>query len=116
MARKKTKPKRSFRITPGPLPLDVIRKRFDPSPLEQYHERMKRLQGGPLVDIDPGKYIATGRSLWRDQKFPIRLNDGDESGTWDALQQHVILQKSSSVSLRTVSAPSTCKGEMIADA
>ncbi|GAB1742792.1 hypothetical protein NU219Hw_g8502t1 [Hortaea werneckii] len=101
MARKKTKPKRSFRITPGPLPLDAIRKRFDPSPLQQYHERLKRLQGGPLVDIDPGKYIAAGRVWWKDQKFPARPHDGDESGIWDALQQHVIPQKSCPVSLRT---------------
>ncbi|KAI7529786.1 hypothetical protein KC331_g15024 [Hortaea werneckii] len=82
MARKKTKPKRYFRNTPGPLSLDAIHEVFDSSPLDQYLERMKRLQREPLVDMD--------RSLWKDQNFPAKRQGGDGSRRWDAMQQRAL--------------------------
>ncbi|KAI7153607.1 hypothetical protein KC349_g8232 [Hortaea werneckii] len=99
MARKKTKPKRYFRNTPGPLSLDAIHEVFDSSPLDQYLERMKRLQREPLVDMD--------RSLWKDQNFHAKRQGGDETRRWDAMQQRAFnLQRgfdlqSSLLSLRT---------------
>ncbi|KAI7647796.1 hypothetical protein KC319_g11557, partial [Hortaea werneckii] len=44
--------KKTVRHTPGPLPLDALRVLFDSSPEAQYLERMRRLQGEPLVDND----------------------------------------------------------------
>ncbi|KAI7163787.1 hypothetical protein KC316_g12910 [Hortaea werneckii] len=99
MAKKKTKPKRSLRNTPGPLSLKAIHKVFDSSSLAQYLERMKRLQREPLVDMD--------RSLGKDQNFPAKLQGGDGSRRWNAMLQRAFnLQRvfdlqSSLLSLRT---------------
>ncbi|KAI7497798.1 hypothetical protein KC367_g5614 [Hortaea werneckii] len=107
MAKKKTKPRRSFRHTPGPLPLDAIGTLFNSSPSAQYLERMKRLQGEPLEHIDPGQHIATDRSLWKDPESPAKLHGGDEGGMWDSMQQQVVHQKIHSAFLHTPTAVET---------
>ncbi|KAI7260525.1 hypothetical protein KC345_g10033 [Hortaea werneckii] len=101
MAKKKTKPRRFVRHTPGPLRLDALRTLFDLSPQAQYLERMKRLQGEPLVAIDTGKYIAIDTSLWKGENPPSELYNGDESDTASMLQQKMVHHKSSLARLHT---------------
>ncbi|KAI6894738.1 hypothetical protein KC318_g9562 [Hortaea werneckii] len=100
MARKKTKPKRSFRNTPGPLSLEAIHKVIDSSSLAQYLERMKRLQGGPLVDIDSDKYVVTDRLLGKEPKLLGRFLKGHESEAAAVFEQSVVCLKDDSERLR----------------
>ncbi|KAI7303025.1 hypothetical protein KC315_g15859 [Hortaea werneckii] len=100
MARKKTKPKRSFRNTPGPLSLEAIHKVIDSSSLAQYLERMKRLQGGPLVDIDSDKYVVTDRLLGKEPKLLGRFLKGHESEAAAVFERSVVCPKDDSERLR----------------
>lgn len=104
MARKKTKPKRSFRNTPGPLSLDAIHKVFDSSSLAQYLERMKRLQRESLVDIDSDKYVVTDRLLGKEPKLLGRFLKGHESEAAAVFERSVVCLKDDSERLRKVSA------------
>ena len=107
MARKKTKPKRSFKNTPGPLSLDAIRKVIDSSSLAQYLERMKRLQREPLVDTDSDKYVVTDRLLGKEPKLLGRFLKGHESEAAAVFERSVVCLNDDSERLRKVSAPLT---------
>ena len=94
---------------------DALRVLFDSSPEAQYLERMRRLQGEPLVDNDTGKYMAIDMSLWKGEKSPSELYNGNESDTASMQQQQkkMVHQKSYLARLHTDISPKLPKGNSL---